>query len=116
MVAAVVVMVMVAAVVIEEVAVALVDVVVSSGMILCFQKARFSCFLKKHNGHTDGRTYGRTYGRTDIPSYRDARTHLKSLRLCWKISGQNIYDDDSDEKVSYDNTITLRCVVESILR
>ena len=26
----------------------------------------------------DGRTDGRTYGQTDIPSYSDARTHLKS--------------------------------------
>ena len=30
---------------------------------------------------TDIRTYGRTYGRTDRPSYRDARTHLKILKL-----------------------------------
>ena len=57
MVVVVMVVVMVVAVMIEEVAVALVDVVVSSGMILCLQKARFSCFLKKRNGHTDGRTY-----------------------------------------------------------
>ena len=29
------------------------------------------------DGRTDGRTDGPTDGRTDIPSYRDARTHLK---------------------------------------
>ena len=52
-------------VMVEVLAEALMDVVVSSGMILSFQKARFSCFLKKRNGHTDGRTYGRTYGHTD---------------------------------------------------
>ena len=56
-----VVVVIVAAVMIEEVAVALVDVILSSWMILFFQRARFSCFLKKR--------YGRTYGRTDRPSY-----------------------------------------------
>ena len=68
MVVVVMVVVMVVAVMIEEVVVALVKVVVSSGMILCLQKARFSCFLKKRYGHTDGRTYVRT----DRPSYRDA--------------------------------------------
>ena len=59
-VAAVVKVMVVVMVMVEELAVALVDVVVSSGMILCFQKARFSCFLKKRNRHTDGRTDGRT--------------------------------------------------------
>ena len=81
MVVVVMVVVMVVAVMIEEVAVALVEVVVSSGMILCLQKARFSCFLKKRYGQTDGRTDGHTDGwtdgRADRPSYRDARTHLK---------------------------------------
>ena len=45
--------------------------------------ADFGVFsLMLTDGHTDGRTYGRTYGHTDIrtdrPSYRDARTHLKT--------------------------------------
>ena len=30
------------------------------------------------DGRTDLRTDGRTYERTDKPSYRDARTHLKT--------------------------------------
>ena len=42
--------------------------------------------MKRRNGRTDGRTDGRldgwtdgwTDGRTDRPSYRDARTHLKT--------------------------------------
>ena len=64
-VAAVVKVMVVVMVMVEELAVTLVDVVVSSGMILSFQKARFSCFLKKRNGHTDGRTDIRTYGQRD---------------------------------------------------
>ena len=30
------------------------------------------------NGHTDGQTYGHTNTWMDKPSYRDARTHLKT--------------------------------------
>ena len=56
-------------------------VVVSLGMILCLQRVRFSCLLKRRSGWTDGptdlRTYGQTDLRTDRPSYRNARTHLK---------------------------------------
>ena len=36
-------------------------------------------FLQKRDIHTDGRTDRRTDRRTDTHSYRDARTHLKSL-------------------------------------
>ena len=34
----------------------------------------------KCDGRTDGPTDGRTDERTDTPSYRDARTHLKTSR------------------------------------
>ena len=38
--------------------------------------------MRRRNGRTDGRTDGRKDApmdrRTDTPSYRDARTHLKS--------------------------------------
>ena len=69
----VVLLVMMVAAVMIEVALALVDVFVSSGMILCLQKARFYCFLKKRNGHTDGHTDGRT----DEAGYRVACSRLK---------------------------------------
>ena len=50
--------------------------------------AAFQGFSRIVNGRTDGRIYGRTdgrtYGRTDRPSYRDARTHLKTARKCQK--------------------------------
>ena len=40
------------------------------------------CNLKKtHYGPTDGPTDGLTNRRTDRPSYRDARTHLKTSSL-----------------------------------
>ena len=52
---------MVAALVAEAaVAVTLAVVMVSLGMILCFQIVLFSCFLKRRSGRTDLRTYGRT--------------------------------------------------------
>ena len=37
-------------------------------------------FLRRRYGPTDRRTDGWTDGRTDRPSYRDVRTHLKSLK------------------------------------
>ena len=46
------------------VAVALAVVVVSTGMILCFQKVRFSRFLKRRNGRPVGPTDRRAYGQT----------------------------------------------------
>ena len=57
-------------------------IVVVVGHLKSFQpqKRRFSSF-ENNTGpidrRTDGRTDRRTDGRTDIPSYRDARTHLK---------------------------------------
>ena len=39
-------------------------------------------------GPTDGPTDGRTDGWTDIPSYRDARTHLKTI-FCFRIKNRN---------------------------
>ena len=41
---------------------------------------------RETNGPTDGPTDRPTDGRTDIPTYRDARTHLKSYFL-WKRDG-----------------------------
>ena len=42
----------------------------------------FSTFHKSvTDGRTDGRTDRRTDGPTDIPSYRDARTHLKIMEI-----------------------------------
>ena len=41
----------------------------------------FQQFLPKRYGPTDLGTNGRTDQRTDTPSYRDARTHPKSLML-----------------------------------
>ena len=52
------------------------------------------------DGRTDGHTDGRTYGRTDTPSYRDARTHLKS--------GHRPTDGRTDE-----HTFLKRCEEES---
>ena len=43
---------------------------------------------------TDGRTDGRTDGQTDTPSYRDARTHLKtwiSLRITFRMEKEATY-------------------------
>ena len=53
------------------------------------EKTRFRAFKKmgygrtngRTDGPTDGRTDGRTDRRTDRPSYRDARTHLKTLHF-----------------------------------
>ena len=42
----------------------------------------FGHFSQKHYRHTDGPADGQT----DTPSYRDARTHLKSLHDCWEQS------------------------------
>ena len=69
-------MVVAAAVAVMVVAAVVVLLVVeeSHGTILGLKIARFRRFLKRRNGHTDIRTDGRT----DRPSYRDARTHLKS--------------------------------------
>ena len=39
----------------------------------------FAKLKKMGYGGTDGPTDGPTDGRTDIPSYRDAWTHLKSM-------------------------------------
>ena len=74
--------------------VALAKAVITHRMILCLLLVRFPCLAKRRygqtdlrtDGPTDLRTYGptdlRTYGpmdlRTDRPSYRDARTHLKT--------------------------------------
>ena len=53
---------------------------------LCFQNVRFSCFLKRRKG----RTYGPTDLRTDRPSYRDARTHLKMVKIGQNLGAQNL--------------------------
>ena len=45
------------------------------------EKPSFLQLKKTRYGRTDGRTDRRTDGRTDRPSYRDARTHLKRLRI-----------------------------------
>ena len=50
---------------------------------------RFCHFLQKHYGRTDGPTDGPTDGRMDTPSYRDARTHLKTILM--KISKISTY-------------------------
>ena len=57
------------------VAVTLAVVVVSLRMILCVYIVSFSRFLKRHSGPTDLRTDRPT----DRPSYRGARTHLKTM-------------------------------------
>ena len=62
--------VLVAAVRVAVAVVMLLVVKESHGTIIGLKIARFCNFLKRHNGQTDGRT--------DRPSYRDARTHLKT--------------------------------------
>ena len=51
-------------------------------MLFCSDSAHFSEIQlvcdRPTDGPTDGRTDRPTDGRTDIPSYRDARTHLKT--------------------------------------
>ena len=81
--------VVVAAVVVVVVAAAIVVtlavVVEYLRMILCVYIVGFSCFLKRRPGPTDLWREGRmdgpmglwTDGPTEIPSYRDARTHVK---------------------------------------
>ena len=49
-----------------------------SGALLFEKKVIFAVFLKTRNGPTDRPTDGPTDQRTDKPSYRDARTHLKT--------------------------------------
>ena len=44
-------------------------------------KMRLASFDRRRSGRTYVRTDGRTYGRADKPSYRDAKTHLKSMYL-----------------------------------
>ena len=72
------VMVVVVAVMVTVVA-ALAEAMLPLRMIVCLQIVCFPCFLKRRNGRTYGWTYGPTDLRTDRPSYRDARTHLKSF-------------------------------------
>ena len=48
----------------------------SSVKILDFRHSKIT-----RDGRTDGRTDGPTDQRTDIPSYRDARRHLKTLSI-----------------------------------
>ena len=48
-------------------------------LLVLASKTAFSSFQLVCDGPTDGPTDGRTDLRTDIPSYRDARTHLKRL-------------------------------------
>ena len=88
--------------------VALAVVVVSLGMLFYLQIVRFWCFLKRRNGPTDlrtdlwtdGRTDGRTDLRTDRPSYRDARTHLKT-----KILRLKMWDEDESPNIETKETI-----------
>ena len=47
-------------------------------MLFCSNSVHFSEIQLVCNGRTDGPTDGRTDGRTYTPSYRDARTHLKT--------------------------------------
>ena len=59
------------------------------------KKNHHFCDLKKTryrptDGRTDGRTDGQTDGWTDTPSYRDARTHLKTMNLYLKNIGPKI--------------------------
>merc|ERR1712228_532954 len=42
------------------------------------------------DGPTDGRTDGWTDGRMDTPSYRDARTHLKIVKIGQNSGAQNL--------------------------
>ena len=53
--------------------------------LFCSKSAHFSEIQLVCDGRTDRRTDGRTDrrtdGRTDTPSYRDARTHLKSISI-----------------------------------
>ena len=46
-------------------------------MLFCSNSVHFSEILLVCDGQTDGQTDEPTDGPTDIPSYRDARTHLK---------------------------------------
>ena len=46
----------------------------------------FVHFSRKHHIPTDRRTNGRTDGPTDTRSYRDSRTHLKSITSVWYIA------------------------------
>ena len=80
---ATVVVVVVVVVVVAAVVVTLAVVVKSLRMILCIYIVGFSCFLKRRSGPTDlwmeGRMDGpmdlQMDGPTEIPSYRDVRTH-----------------------------------------
>ena len=46
-----------------------------------FSQKRHFCMVSTRVWPTDRPMDGRMDGRTDIPSYRDARTHVKSVRL-----------------------------------
>ena len=65
-----------------------------SSLMFCCLKVLISAIFEKSltNGQTDQQTDGRTDGpmdrRTDRPSYRDARTHLKTIEAETNISGQ----------------------------
>ena len=48
----------------------------------------FQLFWRKRNGRTDGPTNGRTDGPTDRPSYRDVRSHLKTVGDIWIYKSQ----------------------------
>ena len=78
--------------------------------VLILHYAIFSDFYKSvTDGPTDGPTDGRTDGRTDTPSYRDARTHLKTKEkfkvdkacfsnykgLIWNVRVSSIFHDMS---------------------
>ena len=51
-------------------------------------------------GRTDGWTDGRTDGRTDRPSYRDARTQLKTAKTFIDLTVQNEPPSNASKKVS----------------
>ena len=65
-------------------------------VLFCFISVDISEIQLVCDRPTDGRTDGPTDGRTDIPSYRDARTHLKTC-IREQSAGSPVKATDDDE-------------------
>ena len=63
-----------------------------------FLYIKFSISCIFHKSVTYGRTDGPTDGRTDTPSYRDARTHLKTLNFMHFLQKRDIRTDGRTDR------------------